>query len=87
MAALQFHDVHNSRVAQALAVPLATKASGRTSANQRPNVLLSLINGYKIREGTGFDQSLSLPFMKAVVSNAPKIRVLLANPALTTTDR
>ena len=81
MAALEFHGGHDNRVVQALAVPLASKASGRASADQRPDVLLSLTSGYKIWGSTGFDQSLFLLFVKVAVSNALKIRVLLANPA------
>ena len=84
MAALEFHGGHDNRVFQALAVPLASKASGRASADKRPDVLLSLTSGYKIWRSTGFDQSMFLLFVKAAVSNALKIRVLLANP--TTND-
>ena len=81
MAALTFHLGHDNRVAQALAIPLASEAFGRASADQRPNLLLSPTIGYKIWGNIGFDQSLRLPFEKAAVSNTQRIRLLLANPA------
>ena len=81
MAALDFHLGHDNRVAQALAVPLASEAFGRASADQRPNLLLSPTSAYKIWGNIGFDQSLRPPFEKAAVSNTQRIRLLLANPA------
>ena len=81
MAALESHLGHDNRVAQALDIPLASEAFGRASAEQRPNVALSLSNGYEICSNIGFDQSLCLPFEKAAVSNTQSIRLLLANPA------
>ena len=81
MAALEFHLGHDNRVTQVLAIPLASEAFGRASADQRSNVLLSLPNGYKIWGNIGFDQSLCPPFEKAAVSNTQRIRLLLANPA------
>ena len=83
MAALEFHGGHDDRVAQALAIPLASEASGCASADQRPDVLgllVSLADGYEVWGSTGFHQSLSLRFVKAAVSNAQKIRFMLANP-------
>lgn len=80
MVALEFHSGHDNRAVQALA-PLASKASERASADQRPDVLLSLTSGYKIWGSTGFDQSLFLLFVKAPVSNVLKFRILLANSA------
>ena len=81
MAALEFHVVHDDRIAQALAIPLASEISGRASAHQRPNVLVSFVDGYELWGGTGFHQSLSLLFVKAAVSNAQKIRFQFGNPA------
>lgn len=84
MAALEFHGGHDNRVAQALAIQLASEDSGRAPADQRqnvPDVLVSLADGYEVWASTGFCQSLSLLFVKAAVSNAQKIRLLLANPA------
>ena len=81
MAALEFHGGHDNRVAQALAVPLASKASGRASADQRSYVLVLLIGEDEIWGSTGFNQSLCLGSVKAAVSNAQKIRLLLANSA------
>ena len=81
MAALEFYGGHDNPVAHALAIPLASEASGRASADQRPNVLVSLIDGYEIWGRAGFNQSLCLPYVKAAVSNAQKIGLLLANSA------
>ena len=81
MAALIFHGGHENRVAQALAIPLANGASGRASADSRPFVLVSLVDGYEIRDSTGFNQSLCLLFAKTAVSNAQEIRFSLSNSA------
>ena len=69
MAALEFQPGHDNRVAQVLAIPPASEVFGCASADQRPNVQLSLTNGYKIWGNMGFDQSLCLPSEKAAVSN------------------
>lgn len=81
MAALEFHLCHDNRVAQALAIPRTSEAFGRASPDQRPHVLLSLTEENKIWGHIGFDQSLCLPFEKAVVSNTQRIQLLLANLA------
>ena len=81
MAALKFQFGHDNRVTQALAIPLASEAFRRVSADQRPDVQLSLTSGYKIWGNIGFDQSLCLPFEKAAVSITQRIRLLLADPA------
>lgn len=81
MAALEFRLGHDNRVAQALAIPLASEGLRRASADQRPYVQLSNTNEYKIWGNVGFDQSLCLPFGKAAVSDTQSLRLLLANPA------
>ena len=81
MAALKSHLGHDNRVAQALDIPLASEAFRRASADQRPNVQLSLTNGYKIWGDIDFDQSLCLPSEKAAVSITQRIRLLLTDPA------
>ena len=68
MAALKSQLGHDNPVAQALAIPLASEAFRRASADQRPNLQLSLTDGYKIWGNIGFDQSLCLPSEKAAVS-------------------
>ena len=81
MAALEFHGGHDNRVAQALAIPLASKASGRAYADQRSYVLVLLTGEDETWGSTCFNQSLCLGFVNAAVSNAQKIRLLLANSA------
>ena len=80
MAALESQPGHHNREVQVLAVSPASEAFGRASADQRPDVQLSLTNGYKILDNIGFDQSLCLPLEKVAVSNTQRNQLLLAAP-------